>query len=1087
MSVEDDSILNEDDEQEDAIGILWEAIEKHEARERKPQRVLASQPLLTTLFQRVIASMDASEDQTILQDFAAHVLTPLTDVFGMMSAKGGSFARQKQAEYETRGDRKMRNPEDYSRDQTMRAHLLNGLLPAFQIACQLERWGAPTLQDWSETAKRLFIAGYMLHDYNKLETVKAELRDAQIDQWLAPDAASIPKREAIMLRLCIELGLDDFLQPIGGARLYLQDLIYIVHNTQKYSQRAGLPSLLPHKQSTTAVYMLATQVSMLADLLAYVARTPRELARHSSIAEALRALTFSTSVPGMLVARLTYHHVAENRGVLLNFIHEAVRAAITSDTRIPLLFAPSGIVYLERYDAPPLPTPESLIAQIVSDIRQKAGARLLATGKGARRGNVTLQIDDSYQDYFDLPTIIRRSVQIVRQHIRSNKSADRLEKITRNNLPGSDNIPPLPSGKADARLDQIAEWAGFLEIQLRERLGDQFDLAAWLLPRLGIGDLAAEFTALQTHPDASRLGGGIKLWWFWAAAHVLNRQPLDPDQTLDLLARLSDELANALPADLPPSAQVDETKWNDLRDYLARILTIGGAKTGVWAATEETTRYINAKKPRGGGAICAMCGDAYNATKPNETAVAFQPGVYTSRIRIGASSNARSLCSICALEQLLRQLFVNNLDSGRNVEDQRVRYLSLYPSYFFTPETLLLLRHVYYELKDVRLGANDLRKVINDSLVDPALVTAFLKQQDYTPALSASMWTRLAPFMLQQADEQPSKRVLRYSEAVDGTFFMFGLRLFDAKTDIEAWILPAFVAFVLTVALDLKVVVSEGSAAMITESDELPETLWFDGAHPAIRAVLDIGRTSSVDRLHVDEILPTLTRLAVAYLIHLDTEFNGRDERWQRFPPLAHALAESPLYVFHYLIKQEREDSEHKAITRERTLRYLSYALLIADEKGKKAMSIARDLVTAYRGFYRADNFKNSNSILRPINVVADALLNAAVLPAFKEADALFEVAYGELYKFMDRVGKGLADGRFPKGVSAAERDNAMRAFCHLFVDQLFIRDFNRDAAALRGKPVNLLKNACEVIYREMQYAEWGGRDADDDDSTSAE
>ena len=150
-------------------------------------------------------------------------------------------------------------------------------------------------------------------------------------------------------------------------------------------------------------------------------------------------------------------------------------------------------------------------------------------------------------------------------------------------------------------------------------------------------------------------------------------------------------------------------------------------------------------------------------------------------------------------------------------------------------------------------------------------------------------------------------------------------------------------------------------------------------------------------------------------------------------------------------------------------------------------MSIARELVVGYRGFYRADNFKNSNSILRPVSVVADALLNAAVMPAFSDPEALYEVAYGELFKFMDRVSKGLADGRFPKGISAAERDQAMRAFCKLFVDTLFVRDFKRDAAALRGKPINLLKNACEVIYRELQYAEWSerGREADEptDDS----
>jgi CRISPR-associated protein Csc3 len=312
---------------------------------------------------------------------------------------------------------------------------------------------------------------------------------------------------------------------------------------------------------------------------------------------------------------------------------------------------------------------------------------------------------------------------------------------------------------------------------------------------------------------------------------------------------------------------------------------------------------------------------------------------------------------------------------------------------------------------------------------------------------------------------------------------MIGLRNFDPKTDIESWIMPVLMGLITAVNLDLKVVISEGSVPLITEANELHETIWLDGAHAAIRAIIDIGRRSASDRLHVDEVVPALCRLAAAYLIHLDSEYKPPKEEWQRFPPIGHSLAESPLYVFHHLLKQERDDPEKKALTRDRVLRYIGYAnLLSGNRKDNNLMTIARDLVQTYRKFYRADNFKNSNSILRPINVVADALLSASAIPAYRDRDMLVEIAHGELYKFMDRVAKGLADGRFPKGITVDERADAMRAFCTMFVDALFYKTYGGDAAALRGKPINLLKNACEVIYREAQYAEWAerGRDAEE-------
>lgn len=146
-------------------------------------------------------------------------------------------------------------------------------------------------------------------------------------------------------------------------------------------------------------------------------------------------------------------------------------------------------------------------------------------------------------------------------------------------------------------------------------------------------------------------------------------------------------------------------------------------------------------------------------------------------------------------------------------------------------------------------------------------------------------------------------------------------------------------------------------------------------------------------------------------------------------------------------------------------------------------MTHAKRLVELYRGFYRAKNIANNNSILRPISVVSDALL-VADARLFDTTEALIEVAYGELYRFMQRVASGAADGRLPKGIPPKDREDAMRAFCTYFVTEIFVGIYRKDVSALRGKQLNLLRSACEVIYRDMQAQEWRerGKDADETD-----
>ena len=138
-------------------------------------------------------------------------------------------------------------------------------------------------------------------------------------------------------------------------------------------------------------------------------------------------------------------------------------------------------------------------------------------------------------------------------------------------------------------------------------------------------------------------------------------------------------------------------------------------------------------------------------------------------------------------------------------------------------------------------------------------------------------------------------------------------------------------------------------------------------------------------------------------------------------------------------------------------------------------MSHARELTRLYRGFYRADGFK-SNAILKPIQVAAETILRAD--PRLFDHAGLQEALEGELNGLVSRVLNDRAEGRMPAGSTRESRTEAVQQFTRYFLDQVYFGALKGDTAALRGKQLNLLKNACESIYLTLDADERAARKA---------
>lgn len=1034
-------------EEEDALPEDLEIDDVGDAEALAQGVSLAEEPLFAALLRQAVAKQWPSD--AVMADFVTYVAGPLSERLGTRGAKGGDFIVD-------RARAGLNVKETYSLDQSFRAHLVNGLFPVLNIVRSLSSWNAPRLRYLDDRVRRLFIASYVLHDWLKLPDVEEELQAAGLSYSTVSPAQHRELIEGLFLRWSGKLGLHAFLESVGGTASVLHDLIYIACNTQvKWGTLRNI-SALPSLSLDGRTLDLCESLSRLADLITYVAPTPRQVTAHEGIHRELAELSNNT-------ARLVYHHVADNRGVLTNLLHNAALEAMSHTARIPFLYAPSGVVYLEHRDAPSLPDASMVTEAAVERVRRVSARRLEQSLTGFRRDGKGLKRADYYDLFFSLPEQIRLAARAAFKNIPFAKASSASKRFTKMRDGGwmeSSVDLDLPD---DIRVDQLAEWCYLAETFMSARAPD-FDTAGFLFGELELADLRSAF---DTVPRDNR-AGGVGYHWYFAAGHYLKRHPgKDPTEWQLQVERVAERLVDKLAEELPSSSSSAEESWQELRAYAQQVLSFGPAEEPAAAAdrslfTAELARYQNAKRTgRGRTAVCSLCSSPFEVAKQQESAILFAPQVYSNKLPLHGATAIRDICPICSLEIMLRQILMNRSNaSGSRFEGRQVRYLYFYPTYFFSPETLEIFRTIHDRLR--RVSFTELRRQLTGETTNNG---------ESNLRLDAATLQRLEPLLLSAQDlpGSDSDRYVRmhFPEHEPITFYFLGIPppSRDAK-DAEAWVHPAFLALLLPVCLDVKVVASTSPLPLLLEADEMAETVFLDGAHPFVRYL--VGR----ERINVDQVLPCLQRLTVGYLIHVDAnsrQMRGRwDYRWSDIPPLARDLATDAAYACFYLKKwQRRNGVEGLPFSKaQQCVSYLTYL----GERGA-TMSHASTLADLSRQFYRAKRY-SSNSILRPLAVVAKAILSAD--QRLFDREGLTEAARGELRAFMERVGNRQADGWLsPREAgespqdAARRREDFTRRFAEYFVGTIFFEVFRGDVAALRGRQLNLLKNAYEVAYHD--------------------
>lgn len=1027
------------------------ATDDYAASEAEPPE-LPLEPIFARLLREAIDPGDA-----VLADYADYVVPRLSALLAHVAAKGGNFGLRKREE-----GAPAEEVARYGDDQSMRAHIVNGLLPAARVARILKRWGVQRFVDeFDDETYRLFCAGYTLHDWLKLPGVNKQLHDLGLQYNTVNVAVHLPDVERIIGQWCVDLGLDRFLEPIGGLSYHLHNLIYIASNTQLrwgvMHNLAALPRLCVRGRTLS----LATDLATFADYLAYLGRTPVEAVSHPSIQKIVGS--FDDRRVGIA---LTYHHLADVRGVITSIINNAaINACQVRDWREPLLYAPTGVVYLERRGAPPAPAVADVAEATVARIRELCQRQLAENLIGFSRDGKGIKYADYYTMFFAPRDLARLAVRFAERRITNVSAGKRYDSIAAKGLAPDGTDLDLPNA---LEVDRIAETCALL-VKIAAAADPALDAEQVLLDHMGLSHLRNLVRQINSGKT-----GGVPYGWYYAAGMYRKMTPgLDNQQWVERLY----ELADAVAARLPDAPSTSAPQWDEIRRYVMDHLHFGpmNAPELTDRIQTELARYGKARASgRGATTVCGLCSSPYRIGEQQEAAILFAPMVYTNKQPLHGSKAIRHICAICSAEMMLRQLLMKRgQESGSDFEKRRLRYLYFYPVYFFTPESLKMLRVVHDRLK--RVSFVELRKALENKGGDPEL------------RLDPETFQRLEPLLMDPAPPPMSEdRLLRlrFPSNEPITFSFIGIPPLerDAK-DAEAWINPAFLALVMPLVLDVKVIASESLLPVIQEANELPETVAFDGAHTYV------VRMTGQARLNLDDVLPALQRLIVSYLVHLDgnarASAGGFDYRWHEMPAVARNLEASPLYAFHYLKKGLRRESGDRTPDKQ-AVRYVHLVEHYLDPKDP-AMSHARQLVTLYRQFYRHKRGRfNSNSILKPLSEAAEVILKADPR-LFNDDEALIEAVQARLRKLIDNVGRGSADGDIPRWIDPETREASLREFSRYMVEEVYRKACGGDRAALAGRQLNLLKNACESIYIDEHRREQRERGRTQPDETEEE
>lgn len=956
-------------------------------------------------------------DDRVLQEYVRCVVPNLIDHCATMSAKGGKAFLEhcRQHGYTGYHDKP---------DQSMVAHILNGIFPVMRIVRELEK---RKLQQLNETEQKLYLLAYTLHDLDKIAGEK--------DLY---DIGQTTTREHFTETLRIwanKLGIGRF---FAQYLEFLDDLLYLIMNTQNVYGVDLFPYNYENLKLSARRRDLLRDLSNLSDVLNYIDAEGNLLTSPATICQDKLQSHLARLSDGQL--RFSYHQLSTVTGLLTNLINNAIMRLMREQGHLPLLFFPNGVVYLAEARNDKLDgIADNLFGAVTQKISDACKQRLRQNLTGFTRDGKGLKFSNYYYQIFSLKELLGVVIEGANKIIHEKKkpvSSDRLSAMFGMQRDGGKwGIPKEIDLAFETSLDvdRFGEYLMTLE-QILTTVPGITEVDTAILESLELSECLEQSRSI---PDK----GGIKYRWYFVAGKYLQQQRgLDREELNGVMRKTAQSVVDRCQTQLE-QLEAGWESFDVLRSYLDKIVDLNGTsvKTSQQFA-QEFEVYAIAKKSGRKSLMCSLCSSPYKTDRQQETAVPFQPQVYSNKQPLNKQADRRGICEICGLELMLRQILMKSRFqlTGGNFENQKVKYLYIYPGYYFTTETARYVAR-FYEDSLKHLNLFKVTKALSE--FSSFTIQNLLELEDFQLEVEEDEAEKLTDRFLKM--ELPKNDL--------ATFFFFGIPSFEREpTDTDSWIAPAFLALALPFVLTVKVVASEFPLPLYATGSEFRETVILDAPHQFLRHIF------SDDRFRIDEIFKKLQTLTSVYRMHLDVFGSGGKPNWGQINEIAANLDTDRMYVFHYLMKLQRKQ-KWEGFPPSVVTRYVQLYQLLQREGD---MAIFKELVDRYYKFYHPADFKSYN-IHRPLSLVIDLTLKSD--KELSDEDLILEMI-GRMKSSQDLVHSKQAKGFAPIG--GYDELAAIREFAEYFHKEVFQGYCHSERALLRDR-ANRIKEGCEAYYLE--------------------
>lgn len=886
--------------------------------------------------------------------------------------------------------------------QSLAVHVLNAVMSA---------WTVMRLARLTEHEQRLVLAAITLHDLNKMLT-------RQVERNVRLEGEQAELYEQVFLAWGERLGLWDFV-----PREAWQDVAFLAANAEAVRGENRAARNYDRLRSDPADLERLAPFTRLADLVVSIAKHPDDLGNQRKVQNVSAEL--NRVLGGAFVLR--HHRTTENRGLLTQVIHNAVRERAEAAGWVPWLFFPDGVTYLA-----PRGGTEPELRDLAGDVRarlvQSVGDKL---GQLVTRANIGMKYTPEFVELLPPDQAGELVVHRVAGIISDKKTPVTAERKAKTQLRRDAGVSLDLDYAGGLEADRLAEGLFALSKLLFDFFGGDREVhGEALLRALKVADLAPAFRAID-------FTGGVGYPWYYVAGHYLRRHPgLAPGE---IEARTT-QAYRAVLAELgePPR----EVPFRFLERYVPEVLSLGAPAVD-WAFGRELERYEKSKG-RGGKRTCAICHSPYEVRE--------EFSVYSNKKLLGGKvTSGRGLCEVCQAEELLRRFSL-----GRTMRDEgSTRFLHLYPTYFFTSVTARAMARVYRQAQQVTFG-----EVARD----------FHALGGQPEALA------LADVLMVEVPVNDRRRVekVEYSDTDLHAYALLGLPYPDQKpTDTEAWMLPALLALIAPLAYGVKVVASASARPPYPSGADFPDptdVVVLDGPHPSWLHAMGRGTFKLTD------LGPAIRAAMAVYGLTADAYRDSRGYTiWNQLGRVSRDVGADPLAVFGLADRIASQWAKGKTTVTaidgmtpflaERLLRdyqaVTTYRQTVLHEQGADRMSMIETLVDKYARFYRASG-RAAYARLRPLGLAADVVLDSP--PELGPDDLQLQIE-GRIGAMLDGVRDRVTQGFIPRGAfTDAERVPLVEDFARYFLTEVFQGYCGGERARLRVR-LNLLKNGAEAVY----------------------